>query len=205
MYVSLEFQRLVEDEEKLQELLNHRSLKRLIIRNLIWLRAVDSTQRYTQNELRSVTEGDLVISSIQTAGKGRENRSWFSQPGGLWMTITLRPPKLEILGEISRLATTAIVTTLEYFELSGCSIKLPNDVYYQRRKIAGVLADASVTGSSSIVYLGVGINVNNDPSEISDISETSTSFKLATGRSLELHEFAAVFIENLDFEYDRIC
>jgi BirA family transcriptional regulator, biotin operon repressor / biotin---[acetyl-CoA-carboxylase] ligase len=203
MYMSLEFERSGEDEEKLRELLNHRRLRRLIIRNLVWLTSVDSTQQYTKEELRSSTQGDLVISSVQTAGKGRENRTWFSQQGGLWMTVTLRPPRLQMLGEISQIATKAIVTTLEYFGLSGCSVKLPNDVQYQGRKIAGVLADASVTGPSSIVYLGIGINVNNDPSEISEISETSTSFKLVTGSLLDLHEFVTTLIENLDFEYDR--
>ncbi len=119
------------------------------------------------------------------------------------MTMTLLPPNADILARIPSIATNSILKTLEDFGARGCSIKPPNDVYCGGRKIAGVLADASVTGSSSVVYLGVGINVNNDTSEIDRISETATSMRYETGSTLDLMEFAASLIASLDFEYAR--
>ncbi len=89
--------------------------------------------------------------------------------------------------------------------LAECSIKPPNDVYCGGKKIAGVLADASVEGSKSIVYLGVGINVNNDPSEIGEITNIATSVKLETGKTFDLIELAGSLIENLDAEYFLAC
>jgi BirA family transcriptional regulator, biotin operon repressor / biotin---[acetyl-CoA-carboxylase] ligase len=199
----LKAERLRDYETKLRELIIDRRLRRLVISDPIWLDSVSSTQLFMEDELRSSKEGDLVISRVQTAGRGRENRVWHSQNGGLWLTVTLCPPHPEILPDIPRMATTAIVRTMDIFGLPGCTIKLPNDVYSEGRKIAGVLADAKVICSRSIVYLGMGINVNNDPSEISAISEISTSFKLETGHTIDLLIFAADLLKSLDIEYDR--
>jgi biotin-(acetyl-CoA carboxylase) ligase len=76
-------------------------------------------------------------------------------------------------------------------------------VYCSGRKIAGVLADAIIRGTKSIVYLGIGINVNNDPSKIEAISDSATSLSRETGREESLARFTALLIENLDREYDR--
>jgi len=152
--------------------------------------------------LRNPRQGDLVISRAQTAGIGRENRVWYSQEGGLWLTLILIPPLPEILSDIPSIATETVVATLGQFGIQDCKIKLPNDVYCRGKKIAGVLADASVKGTHSIVYLGIGINLNNDPSSIAELSQTATSVKLITNRTVDVVQFAASFIVNLDSLYD---
>ena len=197
----LDFERSVDDEERLRALLNHRSLRWLRITDPIYLKTVDSTQLFVANTMQSSREGDLVLSRVQTFGKGRENRIWFSQNGGLWLTLTLVPPDAEILAKVPLISTTAILKTLVKLGLADCAVKPPNDVYCSGKKIAGVLADASVNGSKSVVYLGIGINVNNDPSQIGEISTIATSAKLETGRTFDLIDFAASLIENLDSEY----
>jgi BirA family transcriptional regulator, biotin operon repressor / biotin---[acetyl-CoA-carboxylase] ligase len=200
----LEYQRLSIDEKKLRELLVGKGLQRLRISNPVCLASVDSTQLYMADQLRSSTEGDLVTSKVQTSGKGRADRIWISQTGGLWLTLTLRPPTSEILSEIPLMTTRAIVRAFEGVGLSGCSIKSPNDVFCRGRKIAGVLADARVLGNTSIVYLGVGININNDPSEVLNIKDISTSFKQITGLTIDLIEFNADFLKKLDEEYEKV-
>jgi BirA family transcriptional regulator, biotin operon repressor / biotin---[acetyl-CoA-carboxylase] ligase len=201
----LDFERSDEDEHRLRELLNSRNLRRLRIPDPIYLKTVDSTQLFIANEMHSSREGDIVLSRIQTFGKGRENRVWFSQEGGLWLTLTLLPPNAGILAKVPIISTTAILRTLVKLGLADCSIKPPNDVYCGGKKIAGVLADASVEGSKSIVYLGVGINVNNDPSEIGEITNIATSVKLETEKTFDLIELAGSLIENLDAEYFLAC
>jgi len=191
-----------EDEKELRELLSQKSLRRIKLSNLIVLESVDSTQSYAADELRSNRESDVVISKVQTAGRGREGRSWHSQSGGLWMTIVLLPPFGEIVGEISAIATESIVETFRELALE-CVIKLPNDIYYKGRKIAGVLVDAVIQGSESIVYLGIGVNINNDPTEVNTISGTATSLSNVTGRKENLMKFAASLLENLDRKYDE--
>lgn len=192
-----------EDEHRFRELLLSRNLKRLRTNELVCLEFVDSTQSFIKNEMRSQKEGDIVISRIQTEGKGRENRTWISQEGGMWMSISLVPPDPGILPKIPILTAEAVLQTLENFGLKGCNVKEPNDVYYKGRKISGVLADAQIVATISLVYLGVGINVNNDPSLVTDISKMATSFRIETGLSLDLIEFASSFVENLDQIYYR--
>jgi len=201
----LDFERSEKDESRLKELLSARNLRRLKIINPIYLTSVVSTQLFITNQMHSTREGDIVLSRVQSFGKGRENRIWFSQEGGLWLTVTLVPPSSKILGKIPSISTTAIKKTLEDLGLLGCSIKPPNDVYCNGKKIAGVLADANVKGSKSIVYLGVGINVNNDPTKIGEISQIATSIRLETEKTFDLTELAASFLQNLDNEYFQAC
>jgi BirA family transcriptional regulator, biotin operon repressor / biotin---[acetyl-CoA-carboxylase] ligase len=199
----LRFERIPDDEIRLEALLDSKKLSRLKIQNPVCLRSVDSTQTFLANEMKSKREGDLVMSRIQTRGKGRENREWVSQDGGLWMTITFTPPKSDILPNIPVIATSSVVRTLGAYGLVDCSIKLPNDVYCGGKKIAGVLADATIEGSTSIVFVGLGVNVNNDPSEIDEISKIATSLKKISDKEFDLLKFASDLIENLDYEYSR--
>ena len=198
------FARNGNDERRIQELLRRRNLKRLKVRGVVCLESVDSTQSFIENVLHSLTEGDIVISRVQTEGRGRENRVWISQEGGLWISMTLVPPSIEFLPRIPSMATEAVVQTLENSGLKDCYVKPPNDVYCRGKKIAGVLADGQVIGMSAIAYLGIGININNDPSLSNDISKIATSFVRETGHSLDLVEFAVSLIENIDRVYDRI-
>jgi len=197
----LPFERLPDDEKRLASLLRERNLIRFAISDPICFRSIDSTQAFVANELKSSKEGDMVMSLVQTAGRGREGRYWYSQGGGLWMTLTLVPPVPEIVAAVSRIATDSIVNALAKYGLPHCSVKPPNDVFFGKRKIAGVLVDASVKGDSSLAYLGVGININNEPTSISEISDLATSLWLETSRITNLIEFAATFIECLDLEY----
>ncbi len=118
------------------------------------------------------------------------------------MTLVLEPSP-EVLGELQHIATQSIVETFREFGLSRCSVKLPNDVYCSGKKIAGVLVDASVEGEKSVAYLGIGINLNNDPRKHSLIADIATSFELETGKTVELEKFTFSLVINLDSEYAR--
>jgi BirA family transcriptional regulator, biotin operon repressor / biotin---[acetyl-CoA-carboxylase] ligase len=188
---------------QLQNLLAVHQFQRFHNFRLILLDSVDSTQTFLQDRPDSKKEGVLVISRIQTKGKGREGRAWVSEDGGLWMTLVLEPPKPEVLAELPQIATRSIVATFHEFDLLDCSVKLPNDVYCSGKKIAGVLVDAIIEGERSIAYLGVGINLNNDPRKNSLIGEIATSFVAETGQNVDLERFAFFFLVNLDSEYAR--
>jgi BirA family transcriptional regulator, biotin operon repressor / biotin---[acetyl-CoA-carboxylase] ligase len=198
----LEIKRLLHEEQELKQLLNDMQLRKFVVQNPIILQSVDSTQSYMANELKSWREGDIVVSKVQTAGRGRGGRSWISQIGGLWMTITLLP-NIEILASIPLIASESIAKTLCDYGTTECNVKLPNDVYCGGKKIAGVLADAVIQETKSIMYLGMGINVNNDPVEIVEISKIATSLSREIGRKVDLVKFTASLIQNLDIRYNR--
>lgn len=191
------------EARKLESLLARESFGRFKDIRLAYLRSVDSTQNYMAQVKNSDREADLVISEIQTQGKGREGRSWVSGKGGLWLTITLKPPSSHVLEEIVKIGSTAIKKTLEEYKLNGLAIKPPNDVYCNGKKIAGLLADSVVQGDNYKVHLGVGIDVNNNVSDPS-ISQLATSVRKELGRPVNLPEFTVSFLKNLDTEYSRI-
>ena len=122
--------------------------------------SINSTQDFLAKEIKSSREGDFVTSRIQTRGKGREGREWVSDSGGLYLSLTLAP-KLGTVDKIASMATRAVIDVLDSFSLRGCYQKPPNDVFYNARKIAGVLVDAEIQGKESLVYLGIGVDLNN--------------------------------------------
>jgi biotin-(acetyl-CoA carboxylase) ligase len=74
-------------------------------------------------------------------------------------------------------------------------------VYCDGKKIAGILADTVVQGINCRVYLGVGINVNNDVSQDVSIAEIATSVRNEIGRPVDITEFTISLLKNLDGEY----
>jgi biotin-(acetyl-CoA carboxylase) ligase len=109
-----------------------------------------------------------------------------------------------MLPSIVEIATKSIGTTLNGFGLTSCYVKRPNDVYCRDRKIAGILADSVVSGEESTVYLGIGINVNNDTSKNISISSMATSVSLELGREIDLQEFTVSLLQSLDLAYDEL-
>jgi BirA family biotin operon repressor/biotin-[acetyl-CoA-carboxylase] ligase len=194
-------QRIRSEELRLEKFLASYEFRKLNNIRPVILDSVESTQAFVQDQRETKEEGDLVISKVQTKGRGREGRSWASDRGGLWMSLVLKPPIPQILRNLPLVATQSIVKTLAEFGLSSCSVKLPNDVHCSGKKIAGVLVDAAVEANDSIAFLGIGINVNNDPSKNESISKIATSFYVETKRSLDLISFAFRLLANIDAAY----
>ncbi len=119
---------------------------------------------------KGAPSGTLVITEEQTAGKGRNGRSWFSNARkGLFFTVVLRPtPEMQLWPLLTHVASLALAETLK--ELQGLGIfrnsldidlKWPNDVMISGRKCAGILLEATTVGASSAAVVGVGINVRS--------------------------------------------
>jgi len=188
-------------EGNLSERLAKKKFLRLTSLKPICLLTVSSTQDYLATEMKSNMEGDFVISEVQTQGRGREGRKWASPKGGLWLSINLKPHKTT-MGEIPRITTSSILETLRNdYGLSDLQTKLPNDVICKGKKIAGVLVDASIKGSETLSYVGIGVNVNNPISTNSEISDIATSYVDEKGKTLILEDFALSFLVNLDKNY----
>jgi BirA family biotin operon repressor/biotin-[acetyl-CoA-carboxylase] ligase len=105
----------------------------------------------------------LVAADSQSAGRGRLNRRWVTNAGAaLAFSLVLRPSEREIehLALFSPLAGLAVSLALEKLFSLHPSIKWPNDVLLNRKKAAGILAEATWEGQTvKGVILGIGINV----------------------------------------------
>lgn len=125
--------------------------------------------------------GALVVTDHQTAGRGRWGRSWSSAPGQLLQFSVVLRPSLPL--ERAGLLTTAVgVACAEGIEAASglpTTIKWPNDVRINGRKVCGILLETHVVGSRlEAAVAGVGVNVGWKRDEIPDeLRETATSVR----------------------------
>jgi len=120
----------------------------------------ESTQRLLNAD---APEGAVAACDEQTAGRGRLGREWEAPAGrALLVSILLRPPPDRRVAELSLVGGIAVALTVENALGLSAQIKWPNDVMVNRRKVAGVLAEAS----EGTVVLGIGLNVNQTRDEL---------------------------------------
>jgi BirA family transcriptional regulator, biotin operon repressor / biotin---[acetyl-CoA-carboxylase] ligase len=110
-------------------------------------------------------EGAVAVCDEQTEGRGRLGRRWVAPPGtSVLLSILLRPPADRRAAELSLVGGIAAALTVERALGLASQIKWPNDVMVNRRKVAGVLAEAR----EGAVVLGIGLNVNQRRDELPD-------------------------------------
>ena len=108
-------------------------------------------------------EGAVAVADHQTAGRGRLGRSWTAPPGtAINVSVLLRPPSGAPIQQLSLVGGLAVAEAVEEALQLSAQIKWPNDVMVNRRKLAGLLAEAR----EGIVVLGIGVNVNQTRAEL---------------------------------------
>ena len=144
-------------------------------------------------------EGTVVIAERQSAGRGRQGRSWVSQPGNLLFSVLFRPdmtqlPFISIIGGVAAARAVRKTTGLT------ASIKWPNDLILDGRKAAGILAESAI--------VGIGVNVALDVSESEEIAsfhpelvEGATSVNAAAGREVDRESLLRQLLLDLDDLY----
>lgn len=124
--------------------------------------SINSTSDYLRTQ--SISEGlHICLAEHQTAGRGRFGRQWHS-PFGANIYLSCRWPlnqDASNLGGLSLVISLAIVAALIDYGISGLSIKWPNDILWQGKKLAGVLVEIQAESHGlTQVIIGIGINVN---------------------------------------------
>ena len=132
------------------------------------LPVVDSTNNYLRERAaedpRALPDGFTVLADCQTQGRGRVGRSFFSPPNtGIYMSIFLRPDhcSAEQAMRFTTLASVAAVRAIREASGQEAKIKWVNDIYLNRRKVAGILTEASFSMESGLLdyaVLGIGFN-----------------------------------------------
>jgi len=146
-------------------------------------------------------EGTTVATDLQTQGRGRLGRTWETPPGqALLFSVLLRPrPPMAIWPELSLVAGDAVAAALR--EQTGLAAELshPNDVLVEGRKLAGILAEASV----GRVVLGIGVNVNQTAAELpAETAKPPTSLRHETGGEWARAPLLAAILLELERRYD---
>jgi BirA family biotin operon repressor/biotin-[acetyl-CoA-carboxylase] ligase len=182
------------------------------IKSDTWIRQVDFHRELTStNDLaltraaqRDVETPLLILAEQQTAGRGRGSNQWWSGLGALTFSLIVDidpgvvPQKSWPL--ISLASAVAVCKTVDdHLPSDKPGLKWPNDVYVQRRKICGILAEISTAGQTARdvgrLVLGIGININNSLSAApAHLQATATSLLDETRQS---HSLPAVLLDLL--------
>lgn len=108
--------------------------------------------------------GSAIAAREQTAGRGQRGRTWASPAGGLWLAVIGRPSGPEPMETLSVRVGHALARTMAAAcpWLPPITVKFPNDLLVEGRKLAGILCEARWEGPApSWVVIGIGINVRN--------------------------------------------
>ena len=154
----------------------------------------------TQLLLEGAPEGAVAVCDEQTSGRGRLGRAWQAPPGtSILASIVLRPPADRRLPELSLVGGMAVADAVEQALGLTAQIKWPNDVMVNRRKVAGVLAEAR----DGAVVLGIGINVNQAREQLpADTRTPAASLRTVDGVQRERAPVLATLLERLEAHYD---
>ncbi|MDX6485402.1 MAG: BirA family transcriptional regulator [Gaiellaceae bacterium] len=163
-----------------------------------YVESCPSTQRLLAED---DPEGATVATDHQTAGRGRLGRAWEDTPGrSILVSVLLRPPApMPLWPELSLVAGEAVAEALRVETGINASLRHPNDVVVEGRKLVGVLPEAA----SGRVILGIGVNVNQTPGELpADTAKPATSVRIEAGREIERAPLLAAILGELERAYE---
>lgn len=181
----------------LQSLLSTEAIGRCVLH----LKSVSSTMDVARQEAESgAPHGLIVVADEQSGGQGRRGRRWVSPPGNLYVTIVLRPTwSVRSLPMIAPLAVCEAAETLSGVR---ASIKWPNDVLIEGRKVAGILIDVHLAATHvEYALIGIGINVRLDASRHNEIRDIATSLESESGEEISRERLLATLLNRFEKLY----
>jgi BirA family biotin operon repressor/biotin-[acetyl-CoA-carboxylase] ligase len=168
--------------------------------------SLDSTMNEAARlALKDAPEGTLVVAEEQTAGRGRFDRHWHSEPRtGLYFTLLLRPAIPPASAPVlTLLAGVAVAEAIQEVSQLATDLRWPNDVLINEKKCAGILVEMTAEPQRvQHVLVGIGINVNHEriPDEL---AAEATSLRLEAGRVFSRLELLISVLRRLEHHYNQ--
>ena len=154
--------------------------------HLIHFKEIDSTNSYLKNAYRLLDNFTFVSADYQSNGKGREDRVWQSNSGdNLMFSFLIKNEELTKQSSILSIITAVeIAKEIEMFGIEGVSIKWPNDVLINDKKVCGILLEGQVP---EYLVIGVGLNVNQKEFPLG-LRRPATSMALELNEEIDIGE-----------------
>jgi len=170
---------------------------------------LDSTSAYLwQQALDGAPQGTVVVAEQQLSGRGRRGRQWHSPTGlNLYFSVLLRPHlKIDQAPQLSLVTAAALWQALAE-DCPGLTIKWPNDLYCQGRKMAGILSEMKPgQDQAEFVIVGVGLNVNASLNDFPlELQNQVTSLNCESGRCFDLSELLGRILHEMALFVDEFC
>ncbi len=167
---------------------------------------IPSTNTYAKENIENLKLPTLIIADEQTAGRGRQGKSFFSpKDTGLYMTLVFNAPKSSQL--LTPAAAVAVCKELEAIGIEP-KIKWVNDIFIKEHKVCGILTECFARKNNLYIALGIGINLTTKsfPNELNIAGSVNLSCdksKLAENVSQHILEFCENGNQNIINEYKK--
>ncbi len=147
-------------------------------KNICYYDLIGSTnEKASEIAKNSNSSGTIVIAETQNRGKGRQGREWISTKGGLWFSIILKPNfSPEYASRTTLITAVSIVQVINDLFKINISIKWPNDIFYNDKKMGGILTEMNAEiDKINFLIIGIGLNINNKLPDL--LEDTSCCLK----------------------------
>ncbi len=163
---------------------------------------VDSTNRYLAEQVTEYSDinGTTCVAEAQSGGRGRRGRSWIATPYcNLMLSMAWRfPGGPGMVSGLSLAAGVALLRALEEYGVSGIGLKWPNDVLWEKRKLAGLLVDVQGEAAGpTLVILGLGVNGYIGRDDAERIDQPWADLQGITGETTDRNRLAALVMRHL--------
>ena len=160
-----------------------------------------------------IVPGTLIVADTQTAGRGRHERTWASPAGKNIYFNILIPLDGIPLASAPQITQVAAITFAEVFrdlqdgsnaqglgnrDIGKITVKWPNDILCGKHKFCGILAEVVYIKNASAISMGVGINVNSEPSDYAGLGRAVTTLKDICGQNINREKLLQALIASLE-------
>jgi len=136
----------------------------------------------TQDRARELVDAGcgpmVVVADEQTAGRGRQGRTWSAPPGTSLLASWVFRPLPSDPALFALLAGVAVARALEALGVPGARLKWPNDVQLAGKKLAGTLGDAVTAPDGGALVLGIGVNARQSAADLGELAAMATSCRI---------------------------
>ena len=192
------------------ELLSEERIRALSHHSLVKVdQILDSTNQWLLDKIPNISNGQTCIAEYQQAGRGRRGRTWISPfASHLYFSYYWRfDSGIEKLAGLSLLVGIAVVNALEKIGIEGVSLKWPNDLYYQGKKLAGILIELNAQANAEChTVIGIGINVRMPPEQAKLIDQPWIDLTSLSSEKVDRNLLSATLIKELQTllpEYEK--
>ncbi len=153
---------------------------------------LDSTHLFARRLMEQVDTEDipvsptLIMAESQSGGRGRAQRTWSSESGGLYFNVVWSMTDPSYITQLPMLAAATIHQAVTAVGVENAAVKWPNDILVDGRKLGGILIHA-LHGARLLATVGVGINITETPdlSDLPGLAATSLADILGPGDPAE--------------------
>lgn len=173
----------------------------------LYFSEIDSTNEYAEKNLAEMEDRTVIYAGIQTKGRGRGGRSWYSSEGNLFASLILKPQAdFCDICRLSAIIHYAAVILARVFKKNfklDTNIKWPNDILADGKKIAGILIETVIKGEClQGVIIGVGVNLNMSKEDFRMINQPATSLNIVSGMKINRDRFLDYFLDEFFLQYE---